>query len=379
LRLRRIRALGPIAATLAALVLAAQPAMAAGGPTVESGWWNEASAGPVAAPSTTQSNQVQVSNGLSGPLAFAAVRVGIPTATPAGWSLTLRLAPTSSTVGTPAVSACPTTSNWKPGPDQDASTAPGYSCTSGHQIDAKASGSDATWTIPVSWASRGTLSVALVPTPGTSSPFSVSYPAPTPESVTLAPPPPANPPAPSPVASGPPPAGSSGQGSAAPAPGVANGSGVGSPASPAAEVVAPAVATGSGAAAASTNSGAGPALGTIAAGTAGPTGTAANGPVAVAAPASAAPGGGTKGAGTSGHGARVMAFGLLVATGLALFFLAAQPDRVPRLLGPLGATKLGGSIDSGRIDGGPVDGGHPGVVRGVGRFARLRTTPPRRL
>jgi hypothetical protein len=74
-----------------------------------------------------------------------------------------------------------------------------------------------------------------------------------------------------------------------------------------------------------------------------------------------------------------MAFGLLVATGLALFFLAAQPDRVPRLLGPLGATKLGGSIDSGRIDGGPVDGGHPGVVRGVGRFARLRTTPPRRL
>ncbi|HET6966055.1 MAG TPA: hypothetical protein VFH58_14870, partial [Acidimicrobiales bacterium] len=43
------------------LLLAAGQAAAAAGPTVQSGWWNEAAVGPVTAPSAS-AGQLQVSN-----------------------------------------------------------------------------------------------------------------------------------------------------------------------------------------------------------------------------------------------------------------------------------------------------------------------------
>ncbi len=71
-----------------------------------------------------------------------------------------------------------------------------------------------------------------------------------------------------------------------------------------------------------------------------------------------------------------MAFCLLVATALALWFVAAQPDRAPRLLGSLRARRPGAGVGAGPV---AVATTAPPVVRGVGRFARERTAPPKRL
>ncbi len=72
-----------------------------------------------------------------------------------------------------------------------------------------------------------------------------------------------------------------------------------------------------------------------------------------------------------------MAFCLLVMTGLALFFLSSQPERTPRVLGPLASRVTGGRSrpESGPV---PVPAAAP-PVRGIGRFARERTAAPKRL
>lgn len=381
-------------------------AFAASSPTLQSGWWNEVSVGPLAGPTVTPADQLQVSFGLKGPLAFAAVRIPIPAGTEPRASISLRLAVAAgSTVGTPAVSACPTTGKWSPGADQKAAAAPGYSCLDDHQADGVAGATDETWTVPVAWAAGGAVSVALVPTQDTTVPFSISYDDPTSSSISVvnAPPPTTTPPvtsAPAPTT----PALAAGTGSStagvAPAVGVAT------------------VVPSGGPTVATPSPGAAPSLGSIPSGTSGTSHP-------VAAPASAAPGGGTKSA-SSGHGrsGRIMAFVLLVILGLALFALAAQPDRRPRLLGPMSAAGRGrpaGAAGGGAGAGSGIAGGDParpagagiagdragtagasraGVagaggrsgpasdtgaaaapapVRGIGRFARPRLGPPKRL
>ncbi|HET6874101.1 MAG TPA: hypothetical protein VFH70_04945, partial [Acidimicrobiales bacterium] len=186
------RLVGAALAASGVLLLATGPASAANAAKVDSGWWNEATAGPVDAPSTASSGQLQVSSGLQGPLAFAAVRIGIPTdVDPASASVTLTLVQVANrAVGTAAVSACPTTSPWTPGGDQPASSAPGYDCTKGRQVDAVDSDGQDSFSIPAGWASGSNIDVAIVPTPGTSAPFSVQYDAPTAQSALVSGPPP---------------------------------------------------------------------------------------------------------------------------------------------------------------------------------------------
>lgn len=393
-RLASVAPLAPLAAA-AALVGAPAAAWAASGATVQSGWWNEAAVGPLAAPATTPSDQLQVSNGFSGPLAFAAVRVSAPSATPAGWAVTLTLTvpPGAATVGTPAVSACPTTGRWKPGADQKPSSAPGYSCRSGHQADGAAGNGVEKWTFPLSWGSGGTVSVALVPTPGTTSPFSVAYTAPTPASVTFGPEPAATAPVSSTPSNSPYPPGGSGSGSGS-SPGA--GSGLGSPVASGQPVSAPGApgtpapagafsAGATGPTSSPGGTGAPPSFGAVPAGAGGgapgsqaaanPAGGSAGG--AVAAPLAAAPGGGSAPGAGGDRAGRLMAFCLLVVTGLVLFFLSAQPDRAPRLLGPLTSRvrALTGTVSAAE----PAPAAAGGPVRGVGRFARERNAPPRRL
>ncbi|HMC40112.1 MAG TPA: hypothetical protein VKI19_10655, partial [Acidimicrobiales bacterium] len=269
-----------------------------------------------------------------------------------------RLPRVGAMVGIPAVSACPTIGTWKPGPDQPATASPGYSCRSGHQADGRLSAADESWAVPVGWAAKGVVSVALVPTPGTKQPFSADYTAPSRSSLTIDVPPAGSgsgttvpttvPTAPSTVPVGSP----AGSPAAGGAPGPGSGAGT--------DVLVPATVgppSASGAPAGGTG-GPPPALGGIPSN--------AGGPTAVAAPASAAPGGGTGKPGGTGRAPRIMAVGLLVATGLALFRLAAQPVRAPRSL-------LRGALP-GEV---AVAVSHP--VRGIGRFARPRPAPPKRI
>ncbi|HET6873181.1 MAG TPA: hypothetical protein VFH70_00285 [Acidimicrobiales bacterium] len=387
----------PLATVVALAGSSGDATAASSGPSVQSGWWNEAAVGPVQAPSTTPANQLQVSyggssgssvpGGFKGTLAFSAVRITLPPGTPASDVVSLKLTiPSSSSVGTVAVSACPTTSNWKPGANQPPKSAPGYSCK-GRQADGKATAADETWAIPASWASGADVSVALIPSPGTTSPFSISYNQPTAASVTLEAPAapgsvrpvsePAVPFSPSP----------SGLGSTS--------SGV--PASPA--PVSPA--SGS-AVSASGSPAAAPSLGSLGSGSAASGSNTPSNSGTSGAPASAAPGGGTPVSTSHGRGGRIMAFVLLVGLAVALFGLSAQSDRPPQLLGPLGARPAGARSGFGgsrtrqvafaaaaEVD--PyqqVDPARPAAtpvvvaaapVRGIGRFARPRLAPPKRL
>lgn len=68
--------------------------------------------------------------------------------------------------------------------------------------------------------------------------------------------------------------------------------------------------------------------------------------------------------------ARYMAVGVLLAIGVAFWWLASQPERAPRLLGSLGAAAR-------TADPAPAAARVAAVrIRGVGRFARPRTAPP---
>jgi hypothetical protein len=289
--------------------------------TVQSGWWNEAAVGPFAVPSVTSSDQLQVSNGLAGPLAFAGVRITPATGTPTTDSLTLKLSiPANSKVGTPSVAACITTSPWKPGADQEAKAAPGYTCERGYEALGSIAATSESWTVPLAWASSdGSVSLALVPTPGTTVPFSVSYDQPTGAAVAFtvaaAPSAPTSPAAQTslPTLAAPP----------------AN-------SVPATPVVAP-FDLGSGSSASPVVA-SGPSISPLPAeaAPAAPAAVPKGSPTPVAAPTSVAPGGGAITPPVPSRVPKLVAFILLLFVGVALFGLAGQADRAPRLLGPLG-------------------------------------------
>lgn len=361
----KLRRLAVPAVAAAALVLAAPAADAASGTTVQSAWWNEAAVGPLAVPSTTPADQLQVSYGGSGyetskgPLAFAAVRIGLPTATPATDTVTLELSlPSGSAVGTPAVSACPTTSSWKPGADQPAASAPGYSCAGGREAAGSVNGSDETWSVPAAWATKGSLALALVPTAGTTAPFSVTYDQPTPASVTIAAPASASGVVAPPSSSSPP--GQSTVVPVSPSPGTAVAPSP-APASAAPFAGSGSLTTGPAAPAASAS----PVLGGLSAGATAPTPPSSSRPASSAqgAPLAAAPGGGTVPASTPSRIPHLVAIILLLGVGVALFGLAGQPDRAPRLLGPLG-DRLPGT--GRRSTSAPLGRGAPSAALGAG-------------
>lgn len=368
----------PPAAFAAVLLLAAAPAVAATS-AVQSGWWNEASAGPLAAPSTTPGNELQVSNGLQGPLAFAAVRFSVPSGTSSSSDLSLTLdvpSGSTSTIGTPAVSACPTTGSWKAGGDQPSSSAPGYDCTAGNEANGSVSGTSERWVFPAAWASGSTVSVALVPTPGTQNdPFSQQFDDPTSASVSVLQPSTNSFPAPASPATG---YAASPAGAPAPSPSASGGTSGGYTAPPGSATgssAAGATPFGPGTAAAGTAALPSPSLSGIGATGSGssptptPSSGSASSPRSSAAPAVQQPSAASAAKTGGNRAARIMAVSVLVVTGLALFALAGRPARAPRRLGAFGHAA-------------PATAGAAGgeaVVGGVGRFARPRIGPPKRI
>lgn len=325
-------------------VTAGQAGAATNPSSVQSAWWNVAVPGAVAVPSPTTANELQVGEGAQGPLSFAAVRFEAPGGVdPGSATVVLRLdVAQTGNVGTAEVAACVTTTPWAPGGDQPSSSAPSYECGAGRESVGTVSGSSESWSLGPAFlapGSQGTYDIALVPDPGSSTPFSADYSQPTPSSVefTGVAPSPSGPPPTSPPATGltSPPA-------AVPtfpvAPVPANVPGVVAPPAPLPSLAA------------------GPPPSTTA--VAAPGGMPAGGRAVTA---SAAP------ARDGNHAARVMAAAVLVALAGALYLLGRQPGRVPRLIGAFAGAGAGGRPS-------------PAVqVRGIGRFARPRTGPPPRV
>ena len=326
------------------------------------GWWNAASAGGVAAPSTTSADDLHVGNGGTGPLAVAAVSyIGQPYT-----SATLTLHIVSNTAaGTPAVIACPTKDDtWKAGGDQPLSDAPAYTCQ-GQSITGivgkDTGGATLTFLLDASTQlTLGTTTLALVPVTGSTTPFSLDIAKPGATSLVVdgaqaRPPgrrPSTQPPTPttaSPIPAAP---GSSSPSGPAPA-GLSAGSGLSGAVSLSQppDGVAPALAP-------PLPSAAGPSLAPQVAGAGAQVG--ASTPVALHAA--------DRAAGLSTDRERGIALVLLVALVGGLGYLLGNKQTPPlRLLG--GRARAAGIVD----DGGAV---RPG---GIGRFSKPRTAAARRL
>jgi len=174
-----------------ALALAGSPAYASSGSTAaggspRSGWWSESPL-PLATLSPTPSSDLQVTYSGTSTLAFAAVRYVVPLGSgsqkidPSSITAVLTLSmPSPGAVGTPLIDACPTTTSWSPGGDQPASKAPKYSCADGQASAGiyDSSSDTMTWSLAAAQESPrdpGVFSVALVPAPGASAPFSAEF------------------------------------------------------------------------------------------------------------------------------------------------------------------------------------------------------------
>ncbi|MDA8183177.1 MAG: hypothetical protein M0035_01915 [Actinomycetota bacterium] len=184
----RLGSLGSFGAA-AALLLAAGPVSAASSSGPSSGWWNESPL-PISASPTTPAGDLQVTYSGTSTLAFAAVRYSVPLTSggqqidPSSITAALTLSfPSTGVVGTPAIDACPTTSSWSAGGDQPSSKAPTYSCSNGLASSGVYDSGSSTmvWSLGAAQESAstpGVFSVALVPAPGTTSPFSAEISAP---------------------------------------------------------------------------------------------------------------------------------------------------------------------------------------------------------
>lgn len=146
------------------------------------GWWNRASAAGTALPQpTTAEGDLRVANAPDGPAAFAAVSYPSAGATDAVLTLTLR---PDRTLGTPDVLACPTTeADWAEGGNQPYAAAPAYDCETASAFGELApDGSTLTFLLDSGTQdATGTWSLALVPNPGTTAPFSADVAKPEPD------------------------------------------------------------------------------------------------------------------------------------------------------------------------------------------------------
>ncbi|HET9732128.1 MAG TPA: hypothetical protein VFP54_05585 [Acidimicrobiales bacterium] len=250
--------------------------------------------------------------------------------------------------GTPQVVACPTTSPWSAGPDQSPSAAPTYDCSSPRSVKGQLSADGKTITFrlgPGQGSKDGGFSLAVVPDPTATSPFQLDVVAPKQDSL---------------VAASPGPTAASTSGDAAlgaPAPDFSSGS-----------------APDGSSAALPSDSGAG-LLGVGAV----PLPGLAAGPTTAAPPAQSPPAAAAGPARRTqarpvvqkaligGRRLQVLGVILLVDAVGTMIFLATKPERAPRLLGSLAARRSATPL--------------PAAVSlgGVGRFARPRTGPPRRL
>jgi hypothetical protein len=301
---------------------------------VRTGWWNAATAGGVALPQpTTSADDLHVSQGASGPAAFAAVAYDLAGALTDA-TLVLKVVP-SSAVGTVDVAACPTRDGaWKAGGNQTIDTAPGYDCAAGVPGLVAADGTTVTFLIDArQQAATGGLSLAVVPK-ADALPFSVDFAKPDASSLSATVETPAvTDPAPAEPATALPPPGPGTSGTAP-----LGGGSVAAP--PALEPAGPAPV-------------AAPALPQ---------------PQAAPAPQPAAPVRTAAAAEPISNRDRYIAGTLLALLSGAIVWALQQPTRSPRLIG--GAARKVAPVAA------AVVGGRP---RGIGRFAALRTAPARRL
>jgi hypothetical protein len=156
---------------------------------VRVGWWNSVSAGGNAAPSpTTPAGGMRVAGGPSAVFAYGALLYPVPQAA----SGQLQLSITGSQ-GTVALVACPTkTANWAAGDDQASDNEPAYDCSTFH-FPGTVSADGKTVAFSVSGLAEptpGSLSLAIVPDPAASAPFSADIDKPGPQSLAVTTPPP---------------------------------------------------------------------------------------------------------------------------------------------------------------------------------------------
>lgn len=148
------------------------------------GWWSEAQQAPQALPvDTVTGPNLQVGGDPTGPNAIAAVRYVVPgtidgvpvdpASVPA--TLTLKVA-ANTTVGTPAVVACPVLGTWQPANAGTWSTKPAYNCdhsATGTLSDDKAS---MVFTLDPSLQARsGAYDLALTAAAANQAPFSIQF------------------------------------------------------------------------------------------------------------------------------------------------------------------------------------------------------------
>ena len=317
-------------------------------------WWNEAPLGLVPLSSQVGPNELAVGQGAGGPTAVAAVEYSLSSpdsADPgqAGATLSLPIN-TGSSVGTPAVVACPVAAgslDWKSGGDQSGASAPKYTCSPGTAVkgaspDGNSLVFDLTPAQQVAGA-PGTFNLAIVPDPASSAPFQTVVEAPRDNDFTVS-----NPP--------------EGGGGTPPVASVPDQSALaGSPAPATPDLSSSAFVSDTGS-------------------------QVALPPPAAAAPSPPAPSSGPRSAlalrlpGSIAHrvaasagflgGRRQQVLGvwLMIDAGLAVVFFGGGPERAPRLLGSL-ASRRGATA--------PLEVG--AQLGGIGRFARPRTGPPRRL
>lgn len=140
-----------------------------------SGWWNSASVAEHSAPSTTAAANLHVAHGAGQDLAFAAV--SFRSALHSSATLRLRVV-AGSELGTPRLIACPTTNdNWSGGGNQPTSHAPTYVCT-GRAVAAQVTTTDGLSyvTFPLHAEQQldpRTTSLAILPAPGSAPAFAV--------------------------------------------------------------------------------------------------------------------------------------------------------------------------------------------------------------
>ncbi|HZT67223.1 MAG TPA: hypothetical protein VFA11_15645 [Acidimicrobiales bacterium] len=314
-------------------------------------WWNEAPLGVLPLPGQVGADQLAVGQGAGGPTAVAAVLYTLSStdsSDPGQAGATMILPINSgSSVGTAAVVACPITSGegWAAGGNQPAGSTPKYSCSPGTEVKGVSpDGNSLVFALTPAQqvaGSPGTFNLALVPDPSSSSPFQTVVNSPSGDDFSVSNPPEAGAqPAPTAPAS-------PDQGTSAVAPPAETAPPVDTPF--ASEPVASAP----------------PALPAPAAPT--PTASAPTrapaGGVVSAAPAVPASSPGF----LTGRRQQLLGVWLMIDAGLALAFFGGSADRMPRLLGSLAAR---------RGEHSPAAGVEMG---GIGRFARPRSGPPRRL
>jgi hypothetical protein len=334
---RRLLQLGAIAMWLLALApISATFAAAEGGTTLDAyGWWNKQQALPVQgdptglglttvptvpAPATVPADGMQVAADATGASAIAAVRY----LAAGGGTLTLHVPDGTTLTGTEKLVACQVQGGFTASENGRWDAKPAYDETT-CIVEGKLSEDKTSFTfdIPATFASAlGDVSVVLAPA-ADATPFSVSFDKPSNDSFAVT----------TQVQSTP---------EVAPMPAYEPGTAVYTP--PAASV-SPSVALPPS-----------PSVSTPQQG-----GSQVTTPAAVALPTSPAK--------SPSRRSQVVAVALLVVIGAALWRLAAQPQRAPRLLGSVGGAAAAAAPS-------PVAVARTSRPRGVGRFARPREAPP---